>query len=397
MKLKPLVTFGETANVKERIYARKSKEEVVYKNRSEGLFCIDYPINKPYYLLGTDFETTCGDIEEISDVEEQFSICLDSYYEDLKKNPKILTKEAFFNYFNENYEDFSDVELIWRDLCREMAEELLESFDKVLLEVAPIEHVIKKCDFSLYVYNPIIFYEELLTLSKERNIPVSVIVMNDLWDNNDEYTGCLERMKAHLMMYSALEEKSVPLETFLNKEKQYSVNDIYFNEVKRFCEIRLKDEYNKCKHCEDRFTCDHNFYWQYIEEEKEKRRIEQQAKKKQKKPKKKKVQEKPKKIRNIDKELEKVLIPEEPKVIEEPIKEPVYVPKESLEIVKPAKVELKEDYFHSMNMNRREQRKSSNVAYQSYLKDESLMKVSKRKISKLNLSDNFMNRFKTNN
>ena len=30
------------------------------------------------------------------------------------------------------------------------------------------------------------------------------------------------------------------------------------------------------------------------------------------------------------------------------------------------------------------------------LKDESLMKVSKRKISKLNLNDNFMNRFKTN-
>ena len=395
MKLKPLVTFGEITNVKERIYARKSKEETIRKDRTEGLFCIDYPINKPYYLLGTDFETTCGNVEYMNDVEEQFSICLDSYYEALKKNPKLLTEKDFFNYFNKNCIDFSNIELIWRNLCREMIEDLFESFDKLLLEVAPIEQVIKKCDFSLYVYNPVIFYDELLTLSKEKNIPVSVIVMNDLWNKDDEFTGCLERMKTHLMMYSVLDEKSVPLEIFLNKEKQYSVNSIYFNEVKRFFETRLKNEYNNCKHCEDRFTCDHNFYWRYIEEEKEKRKAEQQAKKKQKKTKK-KAKVKPKKIRNIDKELEKVLIPEEPKKRKETVEKHVYVPKESLEIIKPAMTESKEDYFHSMNMNRREQRKSSNVTYQSYLKDESLMKVSKRKISKLNLNDNFMNRFKTN-
>jgi hypothetical protein len=254
-------------------------------------------------------------------------------------------------------------------------------------------------------------------------------------------------------MYSSLRDKSIPLEKFLEKEKTYSLEDIYFDDVKRIFEQRLRTTYNECKQCEERYTCDHNFYWRYVEAEKEKKRIEQENKKKErleqrakkkaakktktvKKSTKKIIKEtvnvksvskknasiestniepvnirdvnirdvninsvniestniKDKNIRDIDAEIEKTLQKQQIEVIEpvEQIEEPVYVPKESLEIVRPARQDRKEEYFNTMNIKHAEKSQKTTVTYQSYLKDESLMKVSKRKISKLNINDNFL-------
>jgi len=413
MRLKSMTTIGEKTDVKKHIYSENFREADDFKSSSEGLFCIDYSISRSFYLMGSDFGSLGGNVESMNKYSNAFSKCFDDYFESVKKNPTILTKKDFFEFINTNFKEYEEAKKEWGFVCTDAVDIIVEYFNDVLLEVSPIEIVTKKCNFNFLLYNPFTFYDKLYEACTDLKIPASVVVMNDLWDD-DNYIGCIERMKYHLMMYSALKEKSISLEKFIEKEKEKSLEDIYFDDVKRIFELRLKESYNECKRCEERLTCDHNYYWRYVEAEKEKKRIEQENKKKEKlekklKKKNKKVVNKQIKnvkpvktkdtIRNIDEEIKKVLHNEsiledkqletEQAISKDKQKEPVYIPKESLEIVRPARRERKDEYFNNMNKHIEKSQKTT-VTYQSYLKDESLMKVSKRKISKLNINDNFL-------
>ena len=185
MRLKSTTIVGEETNVKKHMYAENYRDADDYKEASEGLFCIDYPVNRSFYLMGTDFGSLGGNTEAMQEYTKVFSKCFEDYFEEVKKNPTILTKEDFYNYINTNFKEFDEAKEEWENICNDSVDILVEYFNELLLEVAPIEMVTKKCNFNFLLYNPITFYDLLYEVCEENDIPVSVVVMNDLWDEND--------------------------------------------------------------------------------------------------------------------------------------------------------------------------------------------------------------------